>query len=340
MEAQGLVLIVVAVAVVAYIVPYLHKRRQTLSDARIEERYSEDLRMIAPVDEPAADGFSESHRAVFENRNEVTMATSETTDTATTVRSLARERARRRARITRREANRTRGFVGVGIIGGLMVLLWILRLSSGLPLWAPIAMTVVAAIYGAGFAYLLREMAKASESDLGAIKELTEQLTQARGANREISRRRERAAQARTVSGASRRREAAAAQEVEKPVDAMSAHTERGRPRKDTSRVARSAQSDTTTVSGARPVVSTRKVSESGVPSYTLKPTAIERREIAPYQAPAADEAPVPYRPKALGEKVAAPADAAEASASVSAPSADSLAGGSALDALLARRRA
>ncbi|MDK6926558.1 DUF6667 domain-containing protein [Actinotignum sp. GS-2025g] len=102
------------------------------------------------------------------------------------------------------------------------------------------------------------------------------------------------------------------------------------------------------------------------LPSYTLKPQ-IQQRTVAPYQAPEAPVAPVPYRPKEIGERVtfvdavaqgaaasavpagqaasqsSAPAPKAEAAvppAQVAAPAHDGLAGGAALDELLRKRRA
>ncbi|MDY5126833.1 DUF6667 domain-containing protein, partial [Actinotignum sp. SLA_B059] len=102
------------------------------------------------------------------------------------------------------------------------------------------------------------------------------------------------------------------------------------------------------------------------LPSYTLKPQ-IQQRTVAPYQAPEAPVAPVPYRPKEIGERVtfvdaaaqdvaaavapashAAPQSTAQASkaeaavppAQPAAPAHDGLAGGAALDELLRKRRA
>ncbi|MDY5147851.1 DUF6667 domain-containing protein [Actinotignum sanguinis] len=104
------------------------------------------------------------------------------------------------------------------------------------------------------------------------------------------------------------------------------------------------------------------------LPSYTLKPQ-IQQRTVAPYQAPEAPVAPVPYRPKEIGERVTfvdavahdadataaaapagqaapqstAPAAKAEAAVPPAQPAAaahDGLAGGAALDELLRKRRA
>ena len=102
------------------------------------------------------------------------------------------------------------------------------------------------------------------------------------------------------------------------------------------------------------------------LPSYTLKPQ-IQQRTVAHYQAPEAPVAPVPYRPKEIGERVtfvdaaaqdvaaaaapasqAAPQSTAQASkaeaavppAQPAAPAHDGLAGGAALDELLRKRRA
>lgn len=100
------------------------------------------------------------------------------------------------------------------------------------------------------------------------------------------------------------------------------------------------------------------------MPSYTLKPGTVDRKVVKPYAAPASATAPVPYRPKVIGERYdvatgvvmpsapgevpLSPAEAREAQAkveraveaSVVSHSSEVLSGGSVLDALLERRRA
>lgn len=367
-------MIVAVVAAVTYVVSYLYRRRRTLSDARIEERYSEELRIIAPAEGPSAVGFRESHGTVFEHRSEVTMATNDVNDTATTVRNLARDRARRRARIAQREANRTRGFVGAGVAAGLVVVLWALRFYLLVPMWLPIVLTVLAVVYVAGFAYLLREMSAANEADLAAIEVLTSKLKEARGARHEIRRRR--AAQAgirssalrasasskhvperprRIADEAAERPASAPANSAQVPADRRppKSRPERERPRKaeavataqpasESAAIKAAAAAKPAVAKAAQSAVRARQsdAAAAGAPSYTLKRTAIERRDIAPYEAPKADVADVPYRPKAVGEKLATPTDDARGANAPTVESAQTLAGGDALDALLARRRA
>ena len=45
-DFQGIALGVATILLVAYVVPYLYRRRMVLAEARIEERYAEDLRIL------------------------------------------------------------------------------------------------------------------------------------------------------------------------------------------------------------------------------------------------------------------------------------------------------
>ncbi|MFT0846149.1 DUF6667 domain-containing protein [Actinomycetaceae bacterium L2_0104] len=90
--------------------------------------------------------------------------------------------------------------------------------------------------------------------------------------------------------------------------------------------------------SGAEPEAVSQDATQSAdtsVPSYTAKPRQVERRVVTPYEAPQEPEAAVPYRPKEVGERF-------EEDPETSKPQSgsDGLSGGSALDALLDRRRA
>ena len=381
-------MIIAALAAVMYVVPYLYRRRRTLSDARIEERYAQGLRMIEPADELSARGFRDSYGTVFEHRIEGIMATRDVNDTATTVRALARDRARRRARIAQRETNRTHGFIGAGIAIGLAVVLWALRFYLLVPMWLPIVASVAAVLYIAGFAYLLREISAANVADLAAIEDLTSKLRAARGASDEIRRRR--AAQAESRSGAGRTpasvkrlssRATQSAPGAEEHSDSIEAalrdmpvgrrpprsRPERERPRKAevgaAAPVAAKPASGATAVAASSPAAAASLREQAdfvagkpghsaalggaqpvagsvGPPSYTLKPGAIERRDIAPYEAPEVDISSVPYRPKAVGERFASPTEAVRSVNAPTVESAQPLAGGSALDDLLARRRA
>lgn len=324
-EVQGLILIVFVLGGMAHLVSYLYRRRRLLSEARLEERFAENLRMLPVTEDSPAVDFRGDHGSVFERpngRNEVKMPPSRTNGTAVTVRILARERARRRARIALRRANRTRGLAGGGLLAAVAVLLWILYATDVLSMWVPVAVTVLCVLYAAGFAYLLQEMAKATRADLAAIEDLSRRLVRARGANREIARRRAKAARAKR---AARRTEAMPASK-RAPAGAPEAAERKPEAKREPKPVR------------AKPASAARPAKD--LPSYTLKHSTVPRRSIEPYKAPRGDEAPVPYRPKALGETVAKPSDGVRWAVALTPESAESLAGGSALDALLDRRRA
>ena len=131
-DFQGIALGVATILLVAYVVPYLYRRRMVLAEARIEERYAEDLRILEVPG--SRQNQSTVHRegphgTVFFRQPEVIMSQSDKAQfnkaaaaqsaRSNEVRALAKERARRRARISKRQVNRQRGMLGAGLLVGL-----------------------------------------------------------------------------------------------------------------------------------------------------------------------------------------------------------------------------
>lgn len=210
MEFQGYALAAVVLLLLAYVAPYLHRRRTVLAEARIDERYAEDLRLLAVrdarVDSPRAHSAIGEHGTVFFRRPEVMMSsldesadvehsparTSAATGTAAQrkpvgtarkgqrrsakageVRSLAKERARRHARISKRAALQKRGLAGGIALGALAIVAWVLALSAASwPVVIAAVATGVVGLYFIGFSYVVGEISAANIRDREAIEDI------------------------------------------------------------------------------------------------------------------------------------------------------------------------
>ena len=336
MESQGIVLAGIVLVFALYVLPYVYRRRRILSQTPLDDGQSQDLRILNLGDSQvlADEKYAESHDGVLSYRNEVEMVKSGVQETAVDIPALARERAKRRARVAKREANRTRGFVGAIVFGVLVAGLWIASATLAVPVAVPIVLTVLFACYAGGFVYLLSQMNTANAADLDAIEKVDSQMKSLR---RSVSRQAQKRASSRAgrTGGRGTREEQTHGNGREKLLRDV-----RALP---TAFLTKPVDEGVTILdsSASRPAESAEKeVSYSAalsVPSYTLKRAELVQREIAPYEPPAAPEAEVPYRPTKIGERL----DVSEVTDALSGDdiSSESL-GGGALDDMLARRRA
>lgn len=336
MEFQGVVLVGVVLISAFYVLPYMYRRRRLLSQTPLDDGQSQDLRILnlADTSMPKGEMVGESHDGVLPSRNEVAMSKVEKKETGVDMRSLARERAKRRARVAKREANRTRGFVGLIVFGVLVGGLWVGSATLTIPVAVSIVFSVLFACYAGGFAYLLSQMNKANEADLDAIDAVDAQLKAARRSASQLAHQR--------ASGRAGRNSVRGAREGQ----TRSGECEKLTHRFDTALAATAKKplDEAVTImdsTASRPSLCVEQSysAVSAVPSYTLKRSELVQRDIAPYEPPAMPEAEVPYRPTKLGERL----DVSSVSDEVSADgdiSSVSLGGGALLDDVLARRRA
>lgn len=205
MGIEGYVVAFVTALLLVYVVPYYYRRTMVLAEARIDERYAEDLRMLrlpaGQVAEHAADGRG-AHGTVFFRQPEVVMstgrgsqgtvpagkdaressragevaATNNAVSAGADVRALAKARARRRARLSQRIAKQQRGLLGGGALGVLAVVFWILAAATAFPVGVALAATAVTGVYFVGLGYIMSEMNKASQADREAIAEINAKL--------------------------------------------------------------------------------------------------------------------------------------------------------------------
>lgn len=186
MGFEGYFVLGATVLLIAFVIPALSKRREILANAPLEDRYSEDLRMLKVSDAPGADRPNDDGQrgSVFFKRPEVDMAGGRVTKD---VRELARDRARVRARMSKRAANLQRGFFGGALVAALAVLLWAgAAIGFASPLFAGIA-TVATLAYGAGFVYVYRKAAEADAADREELADIVAEIGPRRAQGRKVA---------------------------------------------------------------------------------------------------------------------------------------------------------
>ena len=186
MGFEGYFVLGATVLLIAFVIPALSKRREILANAPLEDRYSEDLRMLKVSDAPGADRPNDDGQrgSVFFKRPEVDMAGGRVTKD---VRELARDRARVRARMSKRAANLQRGFFGGALITALAVLLWAgAAIGFASPLFAGIA-TAATLAYGAGFVYVYRKAAEADAADREELADIVAEIGPRRAQGRKVA---------------------------------------------------------------------------------------------------------------------------------------------------------
>lgn len=186
MGFEGYFVLGATVLLIAFVIPALSKRREILANAPLEDRYSEDLRMLKVSDAPGADRPNDDGQrgSVFFKRPEVDMAGGRVTKD---VRELARDRARVRARMSKRAANLQRGFFGGALVATLAVLLWAgAAIGFASPLFAGIA-TAATLAYGAGFVYVYRKAAEADAADREELADIVAEIGPRRAQGRKVA---------------------------------------------------------------------------------------------------------------------------------------------------------
>ncbi|MGO1637687.1 MAG: hypothetical protein ACTHYS_03715 [Ancrocorticia populi] len=389
-DFSGYVLIAITALLMFYVIPHVFRRRSVLAEARIEERYAEELRML-DVNASRSGGASTHtggpHGTVFFRQPEVIMKKSEQAPSRARgtddVRVIAKERARRRARISQRNVNKQRGILGGAVIGIATVVAWVLMATTGLAIAVPAVLTLLTLVYGGGFGVIVKAMAEATAADEEAIEKLNTKLRTLKGSahvagsRRPQMRRRSSAKSARSGAEGESARSAAVSESVASSEtvaerEEVVASAESGDHLEASSQISISAETeiveDTITpdpalvegqsasgksaansksaatsksadaVQPASKTVEAAEVAETSVARGTAraKEEPIKRQLVTPYEPPAGATASVPYRPKDLDEQF----EDEKPNAASSPEEVQGLSGGSALDALLDRRRA
>ncbi len=357
----------------AYLIPALFRRRAVMNEASVDERFSQELHLIRI--QPRFSLSADPHRGrIYRMRRNVSKTqfkSDETTERTFDVRAVSRARARARGRIAARNMLQRRFLVCGAVFLVLVAATWIVFAAGAAGLAVPAAGTVLAAAYGGFFHRMLGKWSLENKRDIENIARATDILESGRAvkfSEKKASSASHAAVQAEKT--AERKSETVSA----KNTDAGKNREAGGKLQAKTARTYLSAAASADRSAGTAahterknetaPVVSEKKEksirpaaayapafprgansasASSAMPAYTLKPE-ITRRTVKPYTAPETETAPVPYRPKRVGEQLGAE----KHSAANPAPEmtgeeelrTDVLGSGSALDTLLARRRA
>ncbi|MCF2706785.1 hypothetical protein I6E29_05835 [Arcanobacterium haemolyticum] len=376
MGVEGYALAIVVAVLLCVVLPALLRRREVLAEARIDERYAEELRILDVRESENREHANEPHGTIFFRQPEVIMSQNDKARTSKApvgdVRALARDRARRKARMSKRGAHRRLGYVGGGALGGFAALGWVLTALTTIPVAVPITISILLGVYLVGLSYLTSAMAQADAADRQAIASIDKRLGGIRrdeGVRKVAGAKGDRAradgSHAAAEASKAMRHEAAqdagtaVAKELAVETEANESATltidqaaERDATAEGTAQAADEAADGaehavTMNVAQAGSVAATerrevvpaarkREAAEAAVPSYTLKPRAFARRTVTPYAPPEVAASAVPYRPKNVGERF----DDVDNTAAASTHAADGLGGGATLDQMLNRRRA
>lgn len=215
------------------------------------------------------------------------------------LRALAASRARARARLAQRDAQMRRYGMTCGVAILLTLIAWIFAIGTGFPTAVAVLATIVT-VGGAGlFVAMFNRAREASARDERAIEKINERLDKLTARARVQERpenRVSREAKKKMPKQVARQRAASAASAASVASAAPAAE---------------SAPSANAAPAAPKPTISASEM-RAAEPSYTPKPV-FARRAVKPFEPEAAPTAAVPYRPKAVGERIAAAPSATSA---------------------------
>ena len=319
---EGIAVAAAVILLVVIVIPALYRGRAVVAAAPADERFAPDLRMIRERQYAHAD-TSEYRCRLYPTehvmvKNKTPQQSGVRAERTSRVRELARERAHARAGIAARRAMRTRFGVGGLLLAAVTAILWVLKVSVSMPIAVAIGVSVVLGLYLVGFVYLARMWYSLDMEDSAIIADVEAELGEAKAKQAKTAQPRQQSkAQANRPQRAStvKSEAAPASRNVEKHSDKRS----EAQPAQTAQAAKAPSAAQTRPVAKAKPAqasskqhtqhVATAEVSQAAkivVPSYTLKarPDARDAKKVEPYQPPAADEAPVPYRPVRVGERM------------------------------------
>lgn len=343
MGFTGFAIAVAVFLLLGIVVPRFALRRSVIADSPLEERFSEDLRIVRQPRLAMADS-GESGTIYMTERM------MDTRQRKISLKEVARGRSKARARMATRGAYRARGYLGLGVLGVVALAAWIGVGVASWPTWPAIVLTLGIGAGSVGFGYLLTEWAAGDDIDREEIAKASQVLARAKRqrdrvqASRQELEKIDEASQAAggevevPVVSAEHTDEVATANVVQENQDVVGHRVSEAERRPAERRPAGTVERGMTQA-GREVTKVEREVARVEAPSYTLK-----RRTVAPYQPQPTDEAQVPYRPKRAGERIGdAPIEAPNTAPEMTGLEelrSGLLAGGSTLDELLAQRRA
>lgn len=171
MEIDGIAFAAIALVVLGVALPAFLHRRQIAAQLRLQERYSEELRILSNTPHMVY-AESDEHCVIHTHTPEVRMA-----ERKVTAKALMRERASRRARIARRTARKQRLLAGAALLLLATLAAWVAVALTTLSVWVPIVLTASAGA-GAWFTFVVTsQIAEANEHDEERIAHIATMLT-------------------------------------------------------------------------------------------------------------------------------------------------------------------
>lgn len=171
MEIDGIAFAAIALVVLGVALPAFLHRRQIAAQLRLQERYSEELRILSTTPHMVY-AETDEHCVIHTHKPEVRMA-----ERKVTAKALMRERATRRARIARRTARKQRLIMGMAVLLLATIGAWVAVAATTLSMWVPIVLTAGAGA-GSWFAFVVTShMAEANEHDAARIAQIAAMLS-------------------------------------------------------------------------------------------------------------------------------------------------------------------
>lgn len=361
MGGEGFAIAVVVVLLLCYLLPALVRRRTVITETVVEERFSENLRILQ-LKKRVVHQRAESHGFIYHTERKVKPAQRKTKiadELGTELRKLARGRAQLKRRMNTRNTFLQRFQLATIAIVGIAALIWVAVGLTSLSIWFGFGATLLGAAGGALTFSLRKNVALENEKDqqrlqlietkiahikhgvtLGQTKKMQDSLkTRIAAKNKDSKEIKEVSAEfagAVTTQEETATHLAVAARVEQNPQTSL----QNSSPKAQRAHVSGKGSAAKSASDSTSAILSATAIS---APSYALR-GSVPRRSVKPYVAPEQETAKVPYRPRALGERLGdAALEAANPAPEMTGAEElrqDVLGGGATLDFLLERRRA
>lgn len=297
MEFQGYALFAAVIVLLTVVYPTLSWRSRVALATPVDERVSENLRVVNSVDRWTTS--TSANRGTILPRVEPRMSDKRRVD-PNNLRTLAASRARARARVAQRTARMRAMGMGVGVAVLISLIAWIIVAAGTAHMVLAIIPTILTV---AGLGLYIRVLPSAREANAKDQKTITklDSKLEKLSATARVQDRKPKASKKVPRKVAEARR--ASAQSAASAASVASASTVASAPS-----VASAPEAPAPRTQTVKPAV------EVSTPSYTPKPT-FSRRTVKPFEPAEAPTAPVPYRPMQMGEKFSHAVSASSADA-------------------------
>lgn len=372
MGGEGFAIAVVVVLLLCYLLPALVRRQAVITETVVEERFSENLRVLK-LKKHVAHQRTESHGFIYHTERKVKPAQRKTKtidELGGELRKLARSRAHTKRRMNTRNTFLQRFQFATVALTAIAAVIWLAVGLTSLSLWVGVGATLLS-LSGMALTFSLRKnVALENTKDRQRLQNIEAKIEQIKhGVTPSQVRQMQEALKARVATrskesatlavkpeaGTEDLKSGASAQDAKfdfngetETVDIAATSTVAPKRPEATANFAKTSakahvtNSDSSSV-GLNATSGSTAAKKLAAPSYTLR-GSVTRRAVKPYVAPEQETTAVPYRPRNIGERLGdAPLEAALPAPEMTGTEElrkDVLGGGATLDFLLERRRA